>query len=48
MHITGKNRLQMEMLCMEDRIAADNPVRVIDAFIDALDLEKLGDRKSVV
>ena len=42
MHITGKNRLQMEMLCMEDRIGADNPVRVIDAFIDALDLKKLG------
>lgn len=47
MHIAGKNRLQIEMSCLEDRITAVNPVRVIDAFIDALDLEKLGFGSSI-
>ena len=47
MHIAGKNRLQIEMSCLEDRITAENPVRVIDAFIDALDLEKLGFGSSI-
>ena len=28
--------------CSSDWIDADNPVRVIDAFVDALDLGKLG------
>ena len=42
MHIAGKNRLQFEMSCLEDRITSENPVRVIDAFIDVIDLEKLG------
>ena len=41
-HISGKNRLQIEMSCLEDHITAENPVRVIDAFIDVLDLEKFG------
>ena len=41
MHIAGKNRLQIEMSFLEDRINAENPVRVIDAFIDTIDPEKL-------
>ena len=28
--------------CLDDYVAEDNPVRVVEAFIDALDLEKLG------
>jgi transposase len=28
--------------CLDDYIGADNPVRVIDVFIDALDLPGLG------
>ena len=27
---------------IEDYVGGDNPVRVYDAFIDAIDLEKLG------
>ncbi len=28
--------------CLEDMISADNPVRVIDAFVDMPDMEALG------
>jgi transposase len=28
--------------CLDDWIAADNPVRAVDAFVDALDLADLG------
>ena len=28
--------------CLDDYVAEDNPVRVVEAFIDALDLHKLG------
>ncbi len=28
--------------CLEDYVAADNPVRIIDAFVDELDLAELG------
>ena len=31
--------------CLEDWIAEDNPVRVIDAFVDELDLAELGFEK---
>ena len=38
------NRYQMTLLpkSIEDYVGGDNPVRVYDAFIDAIDLEKLG------
>jgi transposase len=36
----GQNTLFPE--CLEDWIGEDNPVRVIDAFVDALDLAELG------
>ena len=42
MYITGINRHQVEMTSMEERIDKDNPVRVIDAFVDVLDLTQLG------
>ena len=32
---------------LEDRVSADNPVRLMDAFIDKLDLHKLGFSKTV-
>jgi transposase len=28
--------------CIDDYIAEDNPVRVIEAFVDEIDLQKLG------
>lgn len=38
------NRHQMTLLpkSIEDYVGADDPVRVYDAFIDAVDLEKVG------
>ncbi|GHB27696.1 transposase [Mongoliitalea lutea] len=41
-HIQGIDRFQLTFSCLEDAIPNDNPVRVIDAFIDKLDLELLG------
>lgn len=42
----GHSRLQYGLFAtpLEDMIAPDNPVRVIDAFVDSLDLEALGFR----
>jgi len=42
--IEGANRDQATLLpeCLEDWVEEDNPVRAIDAFIDALDLGDLG------
>jgi transposase len=42
--VVGADRSQVSLLpeCMEDFVTEDNPVRVIDAFIDELDLGKLG------
>ena len=42
--IEGKNRRKTLLLpeCLDDHVTQDNPVRVIDAFIDELDLQALG------
>jgi len=42
--IEGENRFQATLFpeSLEEYIAEDNPVRVIDAFVDALDLKVLG------
>ena len=40
--IQGSNRHQTYFATLEDQVSADNPVRLIDAFIDKLDLQKLG------
>ena len=40
--ITGNNRQQTFFSTLEDQVAANNPVRLIDAFIDKLDLTKIG------
>ena len=40
--IQGVSRHQIEFGCLNDLISADNPVRVIDAFVDKLDTVKLG------
>jgi len=41
-YINGQNREQIILLpdCIDDLIGQDNPVRVIDAFIDGLNLEE--------
>ena len=40
--IQGNNRHQTYFSTLEDQVTADNPVRLMDAFIDKLDLQKLG------
>ena len=45
--IQGQQRNQTCFATLEDQVAADNPVRLMDAFIDKLDLQKLGFQKTV-
>ena len=42
--IEGEDRSQVSLLpqCLDDFIAEDNPVRVVDAFVEELDLKALG------
>ena len=43
-HRSGKDRHQFGLFAtpLEELIAEDNIVRLIDAFVDKIDLEKLG------
>lgn len=43
-HRSGQNRQQFGLFAtpLDEMIAADNMARVVDAFVDAIDLEKLG------
>ena len=41
-HISLKNRHQIEFTSLEDLIEEDNTVRFVDAFVDKLELPKLG------
>jgi transposase len=43
-YIEGQDRQQVTLMpeCLDDFIADDNPVRLIDAFIGELGLTKLG------
>jgi transposase len=42
--IDGEDRMQQTLLphCLEDYVGEENPVRVIEVFIDELDLSALG------
>ncbi|WP_141705377.1 transposase [Vulcanibacillus modesticaldus] len=42
--IEGEDRNQISLLpyTLDDYISDDNPVRVIDAYVDSLNLEELG------
>lgn len=42
--IEGEDRKQVTLLpeCLDDFVAEDNPVRIIDAFVEELDLGSLG------
>ncbi|ODT86189.1 MAG: hypothetical protein ABS69_00060 [Nitrosomonadales bacterium SCN 54-20] len=48
-HITGPSRPQATLFpeSLDELIAQDHPVRVIDAFVDSLDLGHLGFRKVI-
>jgi len=37
-----QDRNQLQMLCLENVVAQDSVVRVIDAFVDALELKEIG------
>ena len=39
--IQGTNRHQSYFATLEDRVSPDNPVRLMDAFVDKLELQKL-------
>ena len=41
-YITGTNRNQSYFATLDDQVAADNTVRLIDAFVDKVELIKLG------
>lgn len=41
-YVLGKQRLQLEIECLDDYVDNNSEVRVIDKIIDALDIEKLG------
>ena len=43
-YIEGSDRSQVTLLpeCLDDYIDEDNPVRVVDVFVDELDLTGLG------
>ena len=42
--IEGADRTQVSLLpeCVDDYVGEDNPVRVIEAFVDQLDLREMG------
>ena len=42
--VQGADRRQQTLLpeCLDDYVAEDNPVRVVDVFVDELDLKRLG------
>jgi transposase len=46
-YIEGSNRHQSYFATLEEQVSADNPVRLIDAFIDKLDVQKMGFCKTV-
>jgi hypothetical protein len=41
-HITGNSCQQMQISSLEYKITQDNPVRVIDAFVNSINLEQNG------
>jgi transposase len=45
--IQGTNRYQTYFTALEQQVTPDNPVRIIDAFVDKLDFQKLGLSNSV-
>ena len=48
-YIIGQEREQIMLLpdCIDDLIGQNNPVRVIDAFIDSLNIDELDFKRSV-
>ncbi|MBK6348279.1 MAG: IS1182 family transposase [Bacteroidales bacterium] len=47
-HIQGQARNQFQLVCLEQMVAPDSFVRVIDVFVDAIDLKSFGFSHAVV
>ena len=47
-HKTGLNRQQIQFMSLDGWISTDNPVRVIDAFVDSLPLQQMGFKHTIV
>ena len=45
--IQGQHRHQTYFATLEEQVSSDNPVRLIDAFVDKLDLQQLGFTKTI-
>ena len=41
-HIQGNNRTQIRMISLEEMVESKSMVRIIDAFVDMLDLNQFG------
>ncbi len=41
-HITGTDRQQLSFQSLEQQVSRDNPVRVMDAFVEKLYKKRLG------
>ena len=41
-HIIGFSRNQMTISSLESSISSDNPIRLIEAFVENIDLKALG------
>jgi len=41
-HIQGQNRNQIKIICLDQIVEKESLVRIIDAFVDMLDLEQFG------
>ena len=41
-HIKGQQRNQLQMICLDQLVAQDNFIRIIDLFVDAIDLKSFG------
>ena len=41
-YLSSKDRFQLEMRSMEEYVTKDNPIGFIDAFLESLELSKLG------
>jgi len=47
-YITGNNRNQMQFFTLEEYIHQENEVRLIDLFVDSLDLQQFGFKLNLV
>jgi hypothetical protein len=47
-HIQGISRNQIQIVRLEDKITPDNPALFIDAFVNQIDLNKIGFESKVL